>query len=238
MRYETLRRAVCEANRTLWKARLAPLTWGNVSAADADAGVLAIKPSGVPYEDLEPEMIPVVSIRDGTPVEGDLLPSSDTPAHRLLYRRFPGIGGIAHAHSPYATAWAQARRPIPCLGTTHADAFRGEIPVTRPLREAEIAADYEEETGKVIAELFEAPSAPDPMEMPAVLVASHGPFTWGRSAREAVVHAITLEEIARMAVLTFRIAHDTPPIPDVLLERHFTRKHGPGSYYGQRGETG
>jgi L-ribulose-5-phosphate 4-epimerase len=173
-----------------------------------------------------------VSLLDGRPLEGGLRSSSDTPTHLELYRRYPTLGGIVHTHSIEASAWAQAQRPIPPLGTTHADHFHGPVPVTRPMAEPEILGDYERETGRVIVETLDG-AALDPLEMPAVLVASHGPFTWGVSASEAVTQAIALEAVAAMAARTLALAPDAPPIGTALLERHYRRKHGPGAYYGQ-----
>ena len=195
-----LRKQVYEANMELYRNHLAPLTWGNVSQVDRSLGVMAIKPSGVPYERLSAEDITVVSLETGERVAGHLNPSSDTPTHLALYRAFPGIGGITHTHSPYATAWAQAGRPLRCLGTTHADCFYGEVPVTRYVSREEAARAYEAETGTVIVEAF---AGRDPVHTPGVLVRGHGPFTWGDSALKSVHNAITLEEVARMNLLTF-----------------------------------
>ena len=212
------------------------LAFGNASGADRAAGVMAIKPSGVPYDELRPEAMVVVGLDDGRIVEGTYRPSSDTPTHLVLYRRFAGIGGVVHTHSSFATAWAQALRPIPCLGTTHADHFRGPVPVTRQLTRDEIEGDYEAETGEVIVELFEA-SGLDPLEMPAAIVASHGPFTWGIDAAQAVENAIALEAVAASALRTKQLRPDVQPLGEDLLQRHFRRKHGPNAYYGQRNET-
>lgn len=208
------------------------LAFGNASGADRAAGVMAIKPSGVPYDQLDLEAMVIVSLGDGKIVEGDRRPSSDTPTHLALYRRFPAIGGVVHTHSSVATAWAQAGRAIPCLGTTHADHFRGPVPVTRQLRRDEIEGDYELATGEVIAELFET-SGLDPLEVPGVIVASHGPFTWGADVSQAVDNAIALEAVAGSALNTMRIEPGVHAIGDDLRERHFLRKHGPGAYYGQ-----
>ncbi len=212
------------------------LAFGNASGADRAAGVMAIKPSGVPYDELRPEAMVVVGLDDGRIVEGTYRPSSDTPTHLVLYRRFAAIGGVVHTHSSFATAWAQALRPIPCLGTTHADHFRGPVPVTRQLTRDEIEGDYEAQTGEMIVELFET-SGLDPLEMPAAMVASHGPFTWGIDAAQAVENAIALESVAASALRTTQLRPDVHPIGDDLLERHFRRKHGPNAYYGQRNET-
>ena len=235
MEYRELRETVCRANRRLGAAGLVKLTWGNVSGVDREAGVLAIKPSGIDCDALEPESIVVVSLASGDVLAGDLRPSSDTPTHRVLYDAFPGIGGVAHTHSPHATAWAQAQRPIPCLGTTHADVFHGAVPVTRMLRAEEIAGDYETATGIVIREAFgdSGRGGLDPGAVPGALVAGHGPFAWGVDAREALDHAIALEEIARIALETMMIRPETPTLPQELLEKHYRRKHGPGAYYGQ-----
>lgn len=225
-----LRKQVYEANMELYRNHLAPLTWGNVSQMDRSLGVMAIKPSGVPYERLSAEDITVVSLETGERVAGHLNPSSDTPTHLALYRAFPGIGGITHTHSPYATAWAQAGRPLRCLGTTHADCFYGEVPVTRYVSREEAARAYEAETGTVIVEAF---AGRDPVHTPGVLVRGHGPFTWGDSALKSVHNAITLEEVARMNLLTLLLDGNVPDLPEALQSKHFERKHGPNAYYGQ-----
>jgi L-ribulose-5-phosphate 4-epimerase len=227
---EQLRRQVCEANIELRKSNLTIYSWGNVSGIDRKNGVVAIKPSGVSYELLTPEKIVVVDLK-GKVVEGSLNPSSDTPTHLELYRSFKQIGGICHAHSPAATAWAQAHRPIPCLGTTHADNFYGPVPVTKPMTKQQIETDYELNTGKVIIKRF---ARLDPLQMPAVLVAGHGPFTWGKTAAEAVEASVILEQIAEMALWTILINPDTGEIGRLLLDKHFFRKHGKDAYYGQR----
>ena len=225
-----LRKQVYEANMELYRNHLAPLTWGNVSQVDRSLGVMAIKPRGVPYERLSAEDITVVSLETGERVAGHLNPSSDTPTHLALYRAFPGIGGITHTHSPYATAWAQAGRPLRCLGTTHADCFYGEVPVTRYVSREEAARAYEAETGTVIVEAF---AGRDPVHTPGVLVRGHGPFTWGDSALKSVHNAITLEEVARMNLLTLLLDGNVPDLPEALQSKHFERKHGPNAYYGQ-----
>lgn len=225
-----LRKQVYEANMELYRNHLAPLTWGNVSQVDRSLGVMAIKPSGVPYERLSAEDITVVSLETGERVAGHLNPSSDTPTHLALYCAFPGIGGITHTHSPYATAWAQAGRPLRCLGTTHADCFYGEVPVTRYVSREEAARAYEAETGTVIVEAF---AGRDPVHTPGVLVRGHGPFTWGDSALKSVHNAITLEEVARMNLLTLLLDGNVPDLPEALQSKHFERKHGPNAYYGQ-----
>lgn len=236
MRLEALRQEVCRANLALVEAGLVTLSFGNASAVDRGAGVLVIKPSGVPYDQLRPEDMVVVSLADEEVVEDGLRPSSDTPTHAVLYRRFPDIGGIVHTHSTFASAWAQAHRPIPTLGTTHADHFAGPVPVTRPMTTAEVGGDYERQTGEVIAETLEALGL-KPLEMPAALVASHGPFTWGRGAAEAVTNAIALEAISALAHRTFALSAAVEAIDEGLLRRHFSRKHGPGAYYGQPGDV-
>lgn len=230
MTFDELRQAVCEANLELNRSALVTLTWGNVSGIDRDAGVVAIKPSGVPYPELRPEHIVLVGL-DGARVEGALNPSSDTPTHLELYRAFPVVGGITHTHSIYATAFAQACREIPCLGTTHADQFYGSVPLARALTSEEVDKGYEVNTGRVIVERF---SGLDPAEVPGVLCAHHGPFTWGRSAADSVTNAVALEAIARMALHTFALAPQIGPIPPHILRKHHDRKHGPNAYYGQR----
>jgi L-ribulose-5-phosphate 4-epimerase len=230
--HRELRERAYEANREIVRAGLVVLTFGNASAADRAAGVLAIKPSGVPYEELGPETMVVVDLETGAAVGGEHRPSSDTPTHLVLYRRFEQVGGIVHTHSPFATAWAQACREIPCLGSTHADHFAGAVPVTRPLTRAEVEGDYERQTGEVVVETLERLGL-DPLEMPAALVASHGPFTWGADAAEAVENAVALEAVAAAAYRTEVLRAGSKPIGDDLLRRHFSRKHGPGAYYGQ-----
>jgi L-ribulose-5-phosphate 4-epimerase len=227
---QALKQDVFEANRQLVRDGLVLHTFGNVSGVDRERGIVAIKPSGVPYESLRPQEIVLVSIESGQILDSALRPSSDTPTHLALYRAFPSIGGVAHTHSLFATAWAQARREISPLGTTHADYFHGPVPCTRMLQPEEIAADYEAATGRVIAERFEEL---DPLALPGVLVAGHGPFTWGRSPAEAARNAAVLEYLARLASETLRLAPDAPPVSAPLLDRHFLRKHGPDAYYGQ-----
>jgi L-ribulose-5-phosphate 4-epimerase len=226
---ENLKEEVCAANRGLVDHGLVSLTFGNVSGIGPDRDLVAIKPSGVPYEDLTADQIVVVDL-DGNVVEGSLRPSSDTPIHVHLYRHFEHIGGITHTHCPYGTAFAQARREIPCLGTTHADHFAGPVPVTRILRPDEVESDYELNTGRIIVECFENL---DPLAVPAVLVAGHAPFAWGRDVRESLENAIALEAVAAMAVATLGIAPDAPALEDYLLEKHHQRKHGHHAYYGQ-----
>jgi len=227
---EELKERVWRANLDLVKHGLVILTWGNVSGIDRSSGLVIIKPSGVSYEEMQPGDMVVVSLEEGKIVEGRYKPSSDTPTHLELYRAFPQIGGVVHTHSMYATIWAQARLPIPVLGTTHADNFNGPIPCTRMLKPSEIKSDYELNTGRVIVESFKKL---DPMEMPAILVAGHGPFTWGISPEKAVENAVVLEYVARMALETKIVNSKAKPIPEVLLHKHFYRKHGPGAYYGQ-----
>lgn len=227
---ETLKHAVLQANLALQRSGLVLLTWGNVSGIDRTSGLVVIKPSGVEYSELAAEDMVVVN-RSGVVVEGRYRPSSDTPTHLALYEAFPNIGGVAHTHSTYATMWAQAGRPIPCFGTTHADHFYGAIPCTRYLTAGETSGDYELETGKVI---IQAMSALDPDAVPAVLVRGHGPFTWGGSPQEAVANSIVLEEVAKMAHGTLALSPNAYPIPSNLLDRHFLRKHGKDAYYGQR----
>jgi L-ribulose-5-phosphate 4-epimerase len=228
-----LREQVLRANLQIVRAGLVALTWGNVSAVDRAAGVMAIKPSGVAYEELRAESIVVVDLLSAERQDGELRPSSDSPTHLQLYQCFESIGAVVHTHSPYATAWAQARRPIPCLGTTHADHFEGAVPVTRTLTAEELHGDYELHTGLVIAESFEELEL-DPLHMPAVLVARHGPFTWGPTLTAAVENAIALEAVAAAALHTLQINHEIGPIEPELLNRHFRRKHGDAAYYGQR----
>lgn len=227
-----LKAAVCEANLELVRQGLVTLTWGNVSGLSEDRRHVVIKPSGVSYSELRPEQMVVVDL-DGQVVEGDLRPSSDTPTHVLLYRQFRGVFGITHTHSTQATAFAQARREIPCFGTTHADHFFGPVPVTRPLSPAEVDEAYERYTGEVILERF---ADLDPLAMPAVLVAGHAPFTWGRDAGESVRNAIALEAVAAMAQLTLALRPDAPTLEPYVLNKHYQRKHGPSAYYGQEAQ--
>jgi L-ribulose-5-phosphate 4-epimerase len=236
MTYDALKESVWRANLDLVEAGLVILTWGNVSGVDREAGVMAIKPSGVSYAALRPADIAVVSLASGDVVDGALRPSSDTPTHLHLYRQWATIGGVAHTHSPNAVSWAQAERDIPCLGTTHADHFHGPIPVTRRLAADEVRGAYEHNTGVVIGECFRTRGI-DPVAMPGVLVAGHGPFAWGRDARGAVENAIALEATARMALDTLRINPDAGGVDQVLLDRHHQRKHGADAYYGQRSES-
>ena len=226
---ESLKERVLEANKALPKYGLVTFTWGNVSGFDKSSGLMVIKPSGVPYEDLKASDLVVLDL-DGNIVEGDLKPSSDTPTHRYLYREFPGIGGIVHTHSPWATSWAQAGRGIPALGTTQADYFYGTVPCTRRMTEEEVKNDYEWETGKVIVETFQDK---DPLAIPSVLVHSHAPFNWGKDPNEAVHNAVVLEEVAKMAFHTYQLNPDIPDMDSYLLDKHYLRKHGANAYYGQ-----
>ena len=228
---EKLKAEVCKANLDLVAEGLVIQTWGNASGIDRERGLVVIKPSGVAYDGMKPGHMVVISLKTGRVVEGKLKPSSDTPTHLVLYRAFPKIGGIVHTHSLYATAWAQARRKIPAYGTTQADYWFGEVPCTRALTPREIRSDYEANTGRVIVETFRKSN---PLEQPAVLVAGHGPFTWGRDVAEAVHNAGVLEFIARLAGETLRLNPKTKPIPPALLGKHFLRKHGTKAYYGQK----
>jgi L-ribulose-5-phosphate 4-epimerase len=228
---EELKKQVCEANLRLVGAGLVIQTFGNVSGIDRASGHVVIKPSGVGYDVMKPEHMVVVALDSGKVVEGDLRPSSDTPTHLVLYRAFKDLGGIVHTHSLFATAWAQAKREIPALGTTHADYFHGPVPCTRAMTPKEIKSDYEVETGNVIVERFRKL---DPLAFPGALVASHGPFAWGKSAAKAVENAVVLEYLARLASETKRIYAWTAPMQRALLDKHFLRKHGPGAYYGQK----
>jgi L-ribulose-5-phosphate 4-epimerase len=227
---ESLKKAVCEANLRLVEEGLVVHTFGNASGLDRERGLMAIKPSGVPYAELRPAHMVVVDLDSGKIVEGKLKPSSDTETHLELYRSFDGIGGIVHTHSFHATAWAQTGQSIPALGTTHADYFHGKVPCTRQLTPSEIKKDYEYNTGRVIVERFKDL---DPMHCPAVLVAHHGPFTWGTDAAAAVENAAALEFVARLAAETLRLRPEAPAMPDELHRKHFFRKHGPSAHYGQ-----
>jgi len=226
---EELKQEVCAANLMLHQAGLVVLTWGNASGIDREQGLVAIKPSGVSYDGMAAEQMVIVDL-DGNVVEGELQPSSDTPSHLVLYRELEGVGGVAHTHSTYASAWAQACRSIPCYGTTHADHFRGPVPVTRALGPEAVQGSYERETGWAIVR---AVANKNLQEFPGILVAQHGPFTWGESASEAVRNSIIVEQIARMAAVTEGLAPTVGPISDELRDKHFLRKHGPEAYYGQ-----
>lgn len=231
---ELLKEEVCRANLDLVKYGLVMFTWGNVSGIDRRTGLVVIKPSGVAYEELTPDKMVVVDL-DGNRVEGSYHPSSDTATHLVLYQNFPGIGGVVHTHSRWATSWAQAGRDIPAYGTTHADTFYGPIPCTRRMKSREIDGEYEKETGNVIVEQFERTN---PEEIPAVLVYSHGPFAWGKDCFDAVYHAAVLEETARMAAMSEWLAPGgtgtLDPIQQKLLDKHYLRKHGKNAYYGQK----
>jgi L-ribulose-5-phosphate 4-epimerase len=229
MLLKTLREEVLEANLELVRRGLVLYTFGNASGIDRSQALVAIKPSGVPYDDLTPEQM-VISDLTGKVVDGTLRPSSDLATHLELYKNFSNIGGVAHTHSEYATAWAQAETPIPCFGTTHADSFHGSIPVTERLSTTEIEGDYELETGSAICRTF---SNLDPNAIPAVLVAGHAPFCWGANASEAAHHAVILEYVARMAYHTLSINHESRPLARALHDKHFLRKHGRNAYYGQ-----
>ncbi|ELQ9310611.1 L-ribulose-5-phosphate 4-epimerase [Serratia marcescens] len=226
-----LKRQVLAANLSLPAYGLVTFTWGNVSAIDRQSGLVVIKPSGIAYEAMTLEDLVVVDLEDKVR-EGHRKPSSDTATHLALYRAFADIGGVVHTHSRNATIWAQAGQPIPALGTTHADYFYGDIPCTRPMSEAEIAGDYEGETGKVIIETFNQ-AGRDPQQVPGVLVYSHGPFAWGKDAADAVHNAVVLEEVAIMAMATRQLAPAIAPMQPELLDKHFLRKHGKHAYYGQ-----
>lgn len=227
--YEELKKRVCKANLELVEHKLVVFTWGNVSEIDRKAGVVAIKPSGVSYDNMTADQMVILDL-NGHVIDGDLRPSSDTPTHLELYRQFENIGGITHTHSRHATMWAQACKDIPCFGTTHADHFYGPVPVTPVLTKEEIEGDYELNTGKVIVRRFEGI---DPMAVPAVLVANHAPFTWGKDAHDSVKNAVVLEECAAMALGTICISPDQPPISQAILDKHYLRKHGKNAYYGQ-----
>ena len=234
---EELKKKVCQANLDLVKHGLVLFTWGNVSAIDRESGLVVIKPSGVSYNDMTPSDMVVVDL-EGKVVEGSLRPSSDTPTHVELYKAFPNIGGVVHTHSTFATAWAQAGRDIPSMGTTHADYFHDDIPCTRDMKKAEVFGNYEKETGKVIVERFKGMN---PDDTPAVLVRNHGPFAWGTDADNAVHNAVVLEEVAKMAFVantlilpTLDVVNHVPHMNKLLIEKHYSRKHGPNAYYGQK----
>jgi L-ribulose-5-phosphate 4-epimerase len=232
MAYEELRQQVYDANLALVEAGLVVLTWGNASGVDRKAGVMAIKPSGVPYSELKPQDIPVLLLETGQVIDGKARPSSDTPTHLHLFRAFPSIGGIVHTHSTYGTCFAQAQKDVPCFGTTHADNFYGTIPCTRAMTAPEIQQEYELNTGKVIEECF-AKRNISAADVPGVLVASHAPFAWGTTPAKAVENAIVLEFTAQMAIHSLALNPKLEAISQVLLDKHFLRKHGPGAYYGQ-----
>ena len=228
--HEELKQAVCKANIELKTHKLIIYSWGNVSGIDRQAGVIAIKPSGVAYDELTPDKMVLLDL-DGKVIEGELSPSSDTPTHLELYRNFKAIGGVCHTHSSNATIWAQACREIPCFGTTHADYYYGAVPVTDVMIPAEIQSDYELNTGKVIVRRF---AQLNPLQMPAVLVANHGPFTWGKTPAGSVESAVVLEQVAAMAMGTLSVNDSQEGISQVLLDKHYLRKHGDNAYYGQK----
>ncbi|MCR4375559.1 MAG: L-ribulose-5-phosphate 4-epimerase AraD [Acidobacteria bacterium] len=229
---EALREQVCRANLDLVARGLVMGTFGNVSGVDRDAGLFVIKASGVPYGELTAGHMVPISLETGLPLDTRFRPSSDTPTHHEIYRAF-SCGGVAHSHSEFATAFAQARTPVACMGTTHADYFRGSVPVTRPMTRDEVESDYERNTGLVIVEAFETLGL-SPEDVPAALVANHGPFTWGRDASDAVERAAVLEYLARMECLRRLVAPDAPAPADYLVNKHFNRKHGHDAYYGQK----
>ena len=228
---EELKKAVYEANMLLPKYNLVTFTWGNVSQIDRETGYFAIKPSGVDYDKLTPDDMVIMDL-EGNKIEGRYNPSSDTPTHLELYRAFPKIGGVVHTHSPWATSWAQAGRGIPCYGTTHADYIYGPVPCVRCLTKEEIEDAYEENTGHLIVNEFKR-LGKDPKAVPAVLCKNHGPFAWGKDAREAVHNAVVLEEVAKMAYRAETINPRIQPAPQELQDKHYNRKHGAGAYYGQ-----
>ncbi|MCM1138293.1 MAG: L-ribulose-5-phosphate 4-epimerase [Duncaniella sp.] len=227
---EELKEKVYHANMDLVKHGLVIFTWGNVSGIDREKGLVVIKPSGVDYDVMKPEDMVVVSLETGEVVEGNLRPSSDTPTHLVLYRAFPEIGGVVHTHSTYATSWAQAGIDIPNIGTTHADYFYKAIPCTADMSEVEVKGDYELETGNVIVSRF---AGMNPIHTPGVLVKNHGPFTWGKTPAEAVHNAVVLEQVAKMAFIAYQVNPKLTMNP-LLIEKHFSRKHGPNAYYGQK----
>jgi L-ribulose-5-phosphate 4-epimerase len=230
---EKLKAEVCQANLDLVAEGLVIQTWGNASAVDRASGVMVIKPSGVPYSEMKPQHMVCVSLKTGEVVEGKLKPSSDTATHLVLYRAWPAIGGVVHTHSLFATAWAQAQKPLLAYGTTQADYWYGDVPCTRLLKPNEIKNDYEANTGEVIVETFKQLKY-DPSQHPAVLVASHGPFTWGKDVHDAVHNASVLEFIAKLNSETLRINPKLKPMQSALLDKHFLRKHGANAYYGQK----
>ena len=229
---EQLKEKVFKANLDLVKHNLVLFTWGNVSAIDRESGLVVIKPSGVSYDEMKASDMVVVDLSTGKVVEGDLNPSSDTPTHLVLYREFPNIGGVVHTHSTYATAWAQAGNDIPNIGTTHADYFHDAIPCTDDMTEAEVKGDYELETGNVIVKRIKAGNI-NPSHTPGVLVKNHGPFSWGTDADNAVYNAVVMEQVAKMAFVSYSVNPATT-MNELLIEKHFSRKHGPNAYYGQK----
>ncbi len=227
---EDLKKEVCHANLELVKHGLVIFTWGNVSGIDREKGLVVIKPSGVSYDDMKPDDMVVVDLATGAVVEGNLRPSSDTPTHLAIYRAFPEIGGVVHTHSTYATAWAQAGIDLPNIGTTHADYFHNAIPCTPDMTREEVEGDYELETGNVIVRRFDGMN---PMHTPGVLVKNHGPFAWGKNPMDAVHNAVVMEQVAKMASIAFAVNPALTMNP-LLIEKHYNRKHGPNSYYGQK----
>jgi len=238
MPYDQLKEECFKINLDIVAAGLVKLTWGNASTVDRKQNVMAIKPSGVPYPKLTPADIVILDIASGKTVDGTKNPSSDTPTHLHLYQQFPNVGGIVHTHSDYATSFAQALTDLPCLGTTHADHFYGTIPCTRPMTAEEIKGEYELNTGKVIVDTFRSRNI-NPDDVPGILVASHAPFAWGKTGAKALENAIVLEYVAKMNLQSYTIRNfrdNAQPIPQVLLDKHFLRKHGAGAYYGQPGD--
>ena len=229
---EELKQKVYKANMDLVRHGLVTFTWGNVSGIDREKGLVVIKPSGVDYETMTADQMVVVDLNTGAVVEGDLRPSSDTPTHLVLYRAFPEIGGIVHTHSTYATAWAQAGKDLPNIGTTHADYFHNAIPCTDDMTAAQVQGDYELETGNVIVDRFVRAQI-NPMHTPGVLVKNHGPFSWGKTPAEAVHNAVVMEQVAKMAFIAYSVNPELTMNP-LLVEKHFSRKHGPNAYYGQK----
>lgn len=227
---EELKEKVYQANLALVKHNLVLFTWGNVSGIDREKGLVVIKPSGVSYDTMKADDMVVVDLQTGKVVEGELNPSSDTPTHLEIYRNFPEVGGVVHTHSTYATAWAQAGRDIPNIGTTHADYFHDAIPCTPDMTAEEVEGDYEKQTGCVIVRRF---ATLNPIHTPGVLVKNHGPFSWGRNAAEAVHNAVVMEQVAKMAFVAYSVNPDLKMNP-LLVEKHFNRKHGPNAYYGQK----
>ncbi|MBO5885941.1 MAG: L-ribulose-5-phosphate 4-epimerase [Bacteroidaceae bacterium] len=233
---EELKERVFRANLDLVRHNLVIFTWGNVSGIDRKKGLVVIKPSGVDYDSMKASDMVVVDLKTGETVEGELNPSSDTPTHLILYRTYPDIGGIVHTHSTYATAWAQAGKDIPNIGTTHSDYYHNDIPCTGDMTEKEIKGDYELETGNVIVKRLNQGNI-NPMHTPGALVKNHGPFTWGKNPDNAVYNAVVMEQVAKMAYLSFAINPETSMNP-LLVEKHFSRKHGPNAYYGQKKKQG
>ena len=233
---EELKERVFRANLDLVRHNLVIFTWGNVSGIDREKGLVVIKPSGVDYDSMKASDMVVVDLKTGETVEGELNPSSDTPTHLILYRTYPDIGGIVHTHSTYATAWAQAGKDIPNIGTTHSDYYHNDIPCTEDMTEKEIKGDYELETGNVIVKRLNQGNI-NPMHTPGALVKNHGPFAWGKNPDNAVYNAVVMEQVAKMAYLSFAINSETSMNP-LLVEKHFSRKHGPNAYYGQKKKQG